>query len=254
MAVEYTRSATNFHIVNNRDVRLANAPEITISAWFYPVDTTSSVVVSLSTIGGTARHQIVTSTTLAAITVNSGGTSQSAISGNALGLSKWNHAFCRWAGSSARAVMLNGDRSNRAENTSIVDASSFNRIMIGARINAGTDGGGFQGKIGHVAVWKGLLNFDEGMMLNAGASPLAIRRSTLLYYFPMDRGAGVLQDLVQGARAYPAGSPVPKPATYDGPTIRPPPRSARIFQFAPAVGGATAVPVFRHHYVQQGIG
>jgi len=34
-----------------------------------------------------------------------------------------------------------------------------------------------------------------------------------------------------------------------------PRRTARIYTFGqPAAGGATAVPVFRHHYVQQGIG
>lgn len=186
--------------------------------------------------------------------IDSGGGAANGYTVNGPVANAWNHAFGQVGASNLRRSMLNGDVPNAGSDTNSITSTTHDRLVISARISSGTAGGAFDGGVAHVAVWADYLTLNDGVMLARGANPLSIRPDALVYYYPMTEGGGPLVDLVNGERAAPTNTPTT--AIYTGRTVLAPPRkSARIYTFGqPAAGGATAVPVFRHHYVQQGIG
>jgi hypothetical protein len=177
---------------------------LTMACWFNPDDvTTSYILMSLSTNGGVARHQItsagaVASDPLQATTSNSVGTNTSA-QVNGVVAATWQHAAGVFNASAAstnytsRLAYLNG--TSATESTALVCAP--NRTLLGARIST-TVGAFLSGLLAEAAIWNAALPAAEIASLAAGYCPLFIRPQNLVAYWPLFARATNEEDWVGG--------------------------------------------------------
>ena len=86
--------------------------------------------------------------------------------------------------STSRSVLLN----NAGITTSAVamTPTGINNATIGALDLLSVKANFFDGQIAHVCAWNVVLTAAELAQYQAGISPLAIRRSALLFYLPLD--------------------------------------------------------------------
>jgi hypothetical protein len=173
---------------------------LTIALWYRLASTpTNRMAFALARSTGQGAFRInVTGTTMLAQRVDDGGTpnaSSSTTVANTVGT--WYHAAGVFLGSGSNVTgYINGVAGTPATNTGST-LSTLDRIVIGARLSAGTPGLYFDGDIAEVGVWNGALTADEIAGLAKGFRCRMIRPQSLRFDLRMIRD---LQDLSQ-ARA-----------------------------------------------------
>ena len=158
-----------------------------VAGWLRPTTTgTSYTIISLSTNGGTARFTLTANNVgngCSAFSVNSGGSAGSGIVGSESG-GKWRHYGAIFASATSRTAYLDG-LAGTTDVTNIA-VSGADRVIVGARINAGSYGTFASGAVCDSAIWNTSLTSAEWQALANGVRPLSIRPESLVFYNPLD--------------------------------------------------------------------
>lgn len=104
---------------------------------------------------------------------------------DALGLQVWEHICITYNAASTLnnpIIYING--TSQSFTTSSLPVGSLKSTAGTITVGNGNNTN-FDGKIVHFAEWNSLLSAAECQQLYHGASPLKIRRASLLYYFPL---------------------------------------------------------------------
>jgi len=137
---------------------------------------------------------------------NENGTNDWAVSSTQLVVGEWAHICAVETATNDRKILVNG--AGKGTNTTDLDplAASHDVVGLGARVGAVATLG-YEGTIGHVAVWDAALTDEEAIILATGVSPLKIRRSNLISYIPLN-GQSSEPDVVEGTSYTNNGSSV----------------------------------------------
>ena len=172
-------------------VGMVTAAPLTMAVWAKTsVTGTAQVPMGLFSSGSaynrnSFRLEITTGNVVAAATASGGGSSQ-AVSSTSISADTWFHACGVFASSTSRAAYLNG-AGKGTEATSRVP-SSVDRISIG--VGEGTTAAqplapAGTGDIAEAALWNVALTDAEVASLATGISPLLIRPTSLVGYWPL---------------------------------------------------------------------
>jgi len=154
------------------------AAPFTMSCWFNAANVTATLVLmslgvntgsthrfALSAAGATAGDPVTTDVVGSANATASTTTSYSA--------NVWNHACGVHASSSSRSVYLNGG--GVGTNTTSSTTTGINRTLIGARLNSGSVGLFWNGKVAFPCIHSAALTAEEIASLFAGKNPMLVR-------------------------------------------------------------------------------
>ena len=185
-----------FASASSQYLSAASAPvtvePLTIALWYRVASTpTNRMAISLGRSSGQGAFRLnVTGTTMLAQRVDDTGApnaSSSTTVANTVGT--WYHAAGVFLGSgSAVTGYINGVAGTPATNTGTT-LSTLDRIVIGARLSAGSPGLYFDGDIAEVGVWNAALNADEIAGLAKGFPCRLARPSSLQFYSRLIRNA-----------------------------------------------------------------
>jgi hypothetical protein len=162
---------------------------LTIAAWVYPLDTTTTgVVASVNTNGGFARQQLVVQaagTVIQIGSLDSANQGENASASGTYSANVWHHAAGVVSGSSSRVAYMNGNAGTTG--TIPVVTTGMNRVMVGARRIAGGTGAYLNGRVADVGIWDVALTADEIASLAKGVPCRLIRPQSLVFYAPLIR-------------------------------------------------------------------
>lgn len=151
----------------------------------------------------------------------------------------WHHGCAVFASATSRAAYLDGG--NKGTNATNHLPSGVNRSFVGTRILSGTRAFFLNGMVAEAGIWDIALSDAEVAALATGLSPLLVRPESLVAYWPLWGSSDPEIDRVGGLGLAVTG------ATADAhPRVFNPP-SGKIF-----LPQQVKIPVFIHHYRQQG--
>jgi len=158
--------------------------------------------------------------------------------------SAWFHAAYVESAVDSRAVYLDG--ANKGTNATSSTPTAPDATAIG-RNSDSTPGQYWSGYVAEAGIWNVALTDAEVASLAAGYSPLFVRPQSLVAYWPLIRDED--QDRVGGydMTAYNT------PAVAAHPAIIYPAQVYQSFSAAGAPPAGPSIPVFMHHYRQQGM-
>jgi hypothetical protein len=165
---------------------------LTMALWYRVASTpTNRMAIHIGRSTGNGGFRInVTGTTMLAQRVDDGGTpnaSSSTTVANTVGT--WYHAAAVFLGSGSNVTgYINGTAGTPATNTGST-LSTLDRVVIGARLSAGSPGLYFDGDIAEVGVWNAALNASEIAGLAKGFPCRLARPSALVWYSRLIRNA-----------------------------------------------------------------
>jgi hypothetical protein len=96
-------------------------------------------------------------------------------------VNQWNHSVCVFASTSSRHVVLNGSKATSSANVT-APAASIDNCRLGSYRG---DALFADGRIADAAMWNVALSDDEIAALQKGYSPLLVRPSALVAYWPL---------------------------------------------------------------------
>lgn len=168
---------------------LVSAAPFTLFARFIPdtIAAGTGTIVSVSGSAGTHSHQLRRSGSNVEAFSGEGATVGVATSLGGLIAGGSFAAAAVFSASNSRTIYSGAGGS--VTDTTSVTPTSLDRTNIGARYNAGSLGGFFDGKIGEVAVWDAAITSDDFQCLFNGASPIVVKPASLIAYFPLIRPA-----------------------------------------------------------------
>lgn len=208
---------------------------VTIACWYNSTDDGGGrVLCALNNPTNNDRLQIATAWNVAgdplraAAFLNSGSGS-AASSTSAMTTSTWQHACAVFTSTTSRTIYLNGANSATDTTSVAVTISGLTSFYIG-KSRAGSPA---NASIAGIGIWDAALTAAEAQALAQGVSPLSVRPSALVAYYPLVGNATDEPDYVGGFTAAQSGS-TPK---ADQPRIFLP--SAQILQFPSAAGGSS---------------
>lgn len=185
-----------FTSASSQYLSAASAPvtvePLTIALWYRLASTpTNRMALALARSTGQGAFRInITGTTMLAQRVDDTGApnaSSSTTVANTVGT--WYHAAAVFLGSGSNVTgYINGVAGTPATNTGST-LSTLDRIVIGARLSAGSPGLYFDGDIAEVGVWNAALNADEIAGLAKGFPSRLMRPSSLVWSSPLIREA-----------------------------------------------------------------
>lgn len=182
MARDFVRASSQYLATAAAAV---SAEPLTIAGWIR--STSTSVHQAVCCIGASGStnwhslHLIASSGLKAAAFSNNGGTSGTASSSSNISADTWAHVAAVFASSTSRSAYLNGG--SKQTNTTSVSVGALNTTAIGRRVFLNDDY--FSGRIAELGIWNVALNDNEIAALARGASPLRVRRASLVAYFPL---------------------------------------------------------------------
>lgn len=117
----------------------------------------------------------------------------------------WHHIAGVWSASNARAAFIDGG--SKGTNTSNVTFASQDSVSVG-HAGDSTPGNNIIGQVAEAGIWNVALTDNEIAMLAAGVSPLHVRPSGLVRYWPLLAYAGDAPDYSgHGGTLTAAGTP-----------------------------------------------
>lgn len=163
---------------------------ITISAWFYHDEATLQCAVNLAD-GGVDTKQInlhIENTHAVFATRVNGGSVGTATTSTTGTINTWGHACGVYASNTSMTAYLNGGGAVESTVNVTWPLGSTPRTAIGRRSIASPDLY-FSGRLAEVAIWNVALDASEVAALAKGFSPLLIRPSALVAYWPLNRNS-----------------------------------------------------------------
>lgn len=169
---------------------MRTAAPMSVSCWFYTTDAApllDKAILSIGDGGTTNRFRLLVegNTPSARGTLRwvctAGGSTAKAQSTTTISANTWQHACGVEASTTDRRVFLDGG--SKGTNTQFQNPSGIAYTRIG---RCYTSGDPWNGRIAHMAVWNVALADAEAGTLAAGISPLKVRRSNLIAYWPIN--------------------------------------------------------------------
>jgi hypothetical protein len=177
-------SASSQYLIHNAAV--VTAEPFTMACWFQVAALgAAEVVMSICTAASTPRHQIERSVTNSLDVRSTDGVSAGVSAGTAdeiASTNTWYHAAAVIAAPNSRTSYLDG--SAHTTDTTSITVAGVSRTIIGARINS-TIGAYWNGRAAECAIWNAALDPPEIAALAKGFSPLLIRPTSLVAYWPL---------------------------------------------------------------------
>ena len=158
----------------------------TFACWFYPdaLSSGNQGLIEASDDYNSGRYKLrLRIDSAEKVNAVAASTSESAaVTTAAYTVGAWNHALALFNSTTDRWAYLNGG--NSAQSTTSRSPAAMSHISVGAQYftSAGTF---FDGKIADAAIWNATLDVDEIAALAKGISPLLIRPSLLMAYWPL---------------------------------------------------------------------
>lgn len=153
------------------------------------------------------------------------------------GYNRWFADGARMQGSILTSTMTNA-------NDKFLDSTIYLAARAGTSLY-------LQGEMAEFGIAAGEWNSSMALAHSRGVPFDKIPGCQPLYYFPMREPSSDNRSRAGNKAALLTYSGNPTAADHP-PIITPPNRTARIYSFAPPAAGS-AIPIFRHHYAQQGI-
>lgn len=169
---------------------LLTAAPITMACWFRPnaVDTDYTLIAIGLNGGVNESFMLLASGTVAGDPVRAfTRTTSAAVAATTTGFSAntWHHGCAVFASATDRRAFIDGG--SKGTNATNKVPSGPDRTVIGATPQPTTL---FNGRIAEAAIWNVALMDNEVAMLAAGVSPLRVRPSALVGYWPLPARAG----------------------------------------------------------------
>lgn len=185
MSLEFNGSSDYLENTN----AVVTALPITMACWFYAgSDTTDEVIMAVGDTDGVPRVQLQTAGTQGGDPIGWGctGATTSATPRTTTGYTAgvWHHACGRSASATSHRVWLDGGGGATAI-TNVGTWSGPIRTNVGCRWNSGSRGAFFNGRLAHAAIWSVALTDAEVAVLATGVSPLLVRPTSLVSYWPL---------------------------------------------------------------------
>lgn len=191
MAYSFTAASSQYLSASSA---VASAMPLTIAAWAYPTTTgTARVMAALDSTSGFSTFLLALSASNQVFTNASAGTGNFVTSTAAVNTNEWCHACGVFASTSSREVFTNG--TSTASSASSFTAPAPNGTKIGARLQNGTLGSQFSGRIAEVGIWSAALTVSEIASLARGVTCDQVRPQSLVFYAPLIRNIG---DMARG--------------------------------------------------------
>lgn len=219
---------------------------MTLACWFFGAPAARGLV-SIATAGSANNRFSLTCGSASPYTViattRTTGSSSSTTAATILA-NTWGHAAGVFASTTSRIAYANGTAAT--EETTSRSPTAPTAIFIGATDDTATI---INASIMWPAIWNAALTASEIALLASGVSPLNVRRESLVQFWewtgnPVEYGINPAYPLsiasAMQATAFP-GSAIVTPRPY------------YLGIGNPTGGAASAIPVFMHHYQQQGI-
>lgn len=204
---------------------VVTAPPFSISAWFKPTSITSTqcvVQVGNGPTGSNDGYQLfMTATSFlrarSQLTASTGGPNSTTTMNNNL----WNHGLGVFTSATSSTIYLNGGGSATANPA--VTPGTVASVNFGYHVSTNAPADPFSGLLGEVAIWNATLDANDAIMLASGASPLSIRSSNLVGYWPLDGISSPETDLsgqfnaatITGSPTYGVDSPLIAPLSKE---------------------------------------
>lgn len=165
------------------------AVPLTIAAWVRTTSTSGDRLIGCIGInGGGTTHQfglyMPSGSRVIRAAVANGGGSDFAVTSAAATDSTWAHACGVFASDTSRAAYLNGG-SKGTDTANRVPATSIDTVGVGVGVISTGLAGAWVGDIAEVAFWNVALTDDEVASLAKGVSPLLVRPTSLVAYWPI---------------------------------------------------------------------
>ncbi len=224
-------SASSQYFGHTLSAPVTDAP-FSISAWDkHTSGTENRAIVTLGKTSTTQRHFLYTGNNYVYFFSADGGFGQAEKSGLTAGA--WNHVGAQLDANNLRYSIRDGVRS--AADTTNVAISGFDRIYLGVFYSSGGLAGAYNNDtLADVGIWNVALKTEEWAALAAGVSPLLIRPSALVGYWPLHGRATDEEDWAGGRTM----TGVNGPTVSDSPRIIVP-ASYRLDAPAAVVSGTT---------------
>lgn len=178
-------NASNQYLEYNGAV--LTAPPVTFAAWYRPASNISCHLVSLSNSGATDWLSLQGGASGQVIAQEYDGTAfpSSTSATGLLSAGVWAHVAGVFASHSSRTVYVNGTPATT--NTGTAAVTGLNKTDIGAVYNAAALNTGFManGDLAEVVAWNVALTDAEVAAHALGISPLLIRPTALIAYWPL---------------------------------------------------------------------
>lgn len=163
--------------------------------------------------------------------------------GGTYSVGTWHHCggVFYFTGTPRRRAYLDGSSVGTQTSTNV---AAIDTIRIGRSTR--TSGPHFNGQVGECAIWAGELTDADFGLLAAGVSPLRIRPTELLDYWPMRSG----NDFVSIAGRRTQLAPVGAPQTVEHPDVELPPVvriRRRLYLIPKAAAGVNLIPASLSH-------
>lgn len=223
------------------------AAPVTLSAWVN-LAAVGTVVRTIIDINNSAsaqfrncfRLEMNTTETIQARTGSASASSASQTAG-ALTAGTWAHAGAVFASTTSRTAYLNGTAATTETTSRAV--TGINQVTIGVESHSsGTLALPWNGEIAEAAVWDVALDAGEMAALAKGVSPLLVRPTSLIYYWPIVGKYSPEIDLISAGDMTVTGT-----AAAAHPRVFLPKRS-RVRRFTTAVAGGLGIPIAAYHY------
>lgn len=170
------------------------AVPLTIACWAQTnITGTSQHLAGFFSSGSVASRNVfrllVQSTNVIAASVGDASSGAQAVSSTTISSGVPFHACGVWSANDARAAYLNG--SGKGTNATSITPSGIDRCAVGVGYGSSLTqplapvGSGGDGFIAEVGVWSAALDDAEVAALATGLSPLLVRPSSLVRYFPL---------------------------------------------------------------------
>ena len=199
MARDFPNTLTNY--LESASTPITAAP-FTISAWLN-TDTLASSDTAAGIFNGGSDFNFwelqipATANVVFQIKDSGGSTKTASAAGMTTGV--WHHVIGHEVSSSDRRVRRTNDftTTNTGTNTVAATLTGSSRITVGHR-GILTRSNGFDGKIGHLALWNIALTDNDGLSLAMGISPLRLKADNLVGYWPINGVAAPEKNLIAG--------------------------------------------------------
>lgn len=164
-----------------------NAGPKTIGAWVKPASSKTQTILSCYTTANRSCLSLILAGLTPELGVVATSNSAGAVASAAGTVNTWFHAAGTHDGSGGTLIVYK-DGANAGSQSSLgVNPSTFTKTCISFDPVGGTQtfGAAFDGLIAEAGVWNAVLTTAELAMLAKGASPLLVRPSALIAYYPL---------------------------------------------------------------------
>jgi hypothetical protein len=162
------------------------AVPLTVACWFRPAASPAGSTLSFMQLGNSAAQKLFLlgqSTAGVIVQAYDGTTAGSATTTAQPTAAVWSHAAGVFASNSDRRVYLNGG--NKSTDATATTPTGIDKLDLGAYVYSGGHILFFDGDLAEAGIWNVALDDFDVASLAAGLSPLLVRPSALVGYWPL---------------------------------------------------------------------